>query len=178
MKHVSRRPTYKDRVEYFGRLSTDDHRAPKTICQDKERDEEVALIIRNKTKSGCEPKFDQVDGRVIDPLYTLQGLIVPTWHTLRAMWTVANIVGRSLFWGSVVLIRNPQRPLAPEGRDSQGWFSFISRDMIPALIRLNRGWRQSYSDRSNWGWRSTTSWRNTSNYWMVFQTTWKGSEAS
>ena len=57
MKHVSRRPTYKDRVEYFGRLSTNDHRAPKAICQDKERDEEVALIIRNKTSQDANPNL-------------------------------------------------------------------------------------------------------------------------
>lgn len=46
------------RVDHFDDLSTDGRRDPEGICQDKERDEEVALDNTKGDKLGCEPKFD------------------------------------------------------------------------------------------------------------------------
>ena len=47
-------------VEHFEHLSIDDRRVFKGICQDKERDEQVALANTEQDKSGCELKSAQI----------------------------------------------------------------------------------------------------------------------
>jgi hypothetical protein len=50
----------KNHIEHFDRVSTNDCQVLEGICQDKERDEEVALDNVEQDKSGCKPNFDQV----------------------------------------------------------------------------------------------------------------------
>ena len=67
-----------NRVEHFDHLSTDVRRVFGGICQDKGRDEQVALDNTEQDKTRCEPKFNQIkrkNTRANEKKMRLKGLV-------------------------------------------------------------------------------------------------------